>query len=202
MRCHGRTMADPDPELTRYLAQVRAHDEQAARSLVERLYPVVTPIVRAHLSRGEDEQDLMQDVYLKVFDRLDQFRGQVPFTHWVARVAVNTCIDRLRARQRRPSVCWSDLSAEQQRLLDNLSANDDHAGREPLAWAVLEKLLDQLPAAERTLILWLDLEQRSIADVCSQTGWNSGVVRIRAFRARRKLRALFQTLESTHKSHE
>ena len=195
-------MADPDLELVRCLDQVRARDEQAARTLVERLHPVVAPIVRAHLPHGEDEQDLMQDVYLKVFDRLDQFRGQVPFTHWVARVAVNTCIDRLRARRRRPSVCWSDLSEEQQHLLDNLSATDGHAGREPLAWAVLEKLLDQLPPAERTLIHLLEIEQRSIADVCSQTGWNSGVVRIRAFRARRKLRALFQTLESTHKSHE
>jgi len=195
-------MADPDPELTHCLAQVRARDEQAARTLVERLHPVVTPIVRAHLPRGEDEQDLMQDIYLKVFDRLEQFRGQVPFTHWVARVAVNTCIDRLRARRRRPAISWSDLSEEQQHLLDNLSANDDHAGREPLAWAVLEKLLERLPAAERTLILWLDIDQRSIADVCSQTGWNSGVVRIRAFRARRKLKALFQTLESPTQPHE
>lgn len=195
-------MADSDSDLVRCLDQVRARDEPAARTLVERLHPVVSPIVRAHLPRGEDEQDLMQDVYLKVFDRLDQFRGQVPFTHWVARVAVNTCIDRLRARRRRPSVCWSDLSDEQQHLLDNLSATDDHTGREPLAWAVLEKLLDQLPPAERTLILWLEIEQRSIAEVCTLTGWNSGVVRIRAFRARRKLKALFQALESNNKSHE
>ena len=48
---------------------------------------------------------------------------------------------------------------------------------------------------ERLLIRWLELEQRSIAEVCQLTGWNSGVVRIRAFRARRKLKKLYDVLE-------
>ena len=196
-------MAGSDPELARCLDQVRSRDEQAARTLVERLHPVVTPIVRAHLPRGEDERDLMQDIYLKIFDRLDQFRGQVPFTHWVSRIAVNTCIDRLRARRRRPSVCWSDLSAEQQHMLENLSGGDDSvAHSEHFAWEVLEKLLGQLPATDRLLIQWMEIEEKSIADVRSLTGWNSGVVRIRAFRARRKLKHLFNALEQPYKSHE
>ncbi len=189
-------MADSDAELIQCLDQVRARDEQAARTLVERLHPVVAPIVRAHLPSGEDEQDLMQDIYLKIFDRLDQYRGEVPFAHWVSRVAVNTCIDRLRARRRRPSVVWSDLSEEQQHCLENLQSGDDAARNgEQFAWEVLEKLMAQLAPAEQLLIRWLDLEERTIADVCATTGWNSGLVRIRAFRARQKLRKLFRTLE-------
>ncbi len=191
-------MAEAIPELAGCLARVRKRDEQAARDLVEKLHPLVIRIVRAHLPQGEDEQDLAQDVFLKLFDRLEQYLGQVPFEHWVSRIAVNTCIDKLRSRQRRPSVCWSDLSDDQQRVVDQLpTERSEDTPPERLAWEVVEKLMLGLAPKERLLISWLDLEQRSIAEVCEQTGWNSGVVRIRAFRARRKLKSLFEALEQS-----
>ena len=84
------------------LAGVRDRDEDAARTLVDRLYPLVSKLVRAHLVRGDDEQDLIQDTFLKVFTRLDQYRGTVPFEHWVSRVAVSTSLDRLRSHRRKP----------------------------------------------------------------------------------------------------
>ncbi len=178
------------------LSRVRERDEAAARTLVQRLQSHVEKIVRAHLPRQEETEDLMQEVFLKVFSRIEQFRGQVPFQHWVARIAVSTCIDKLRAHRSRPLVRWSDLSEEERAALDALAAID---GRDSTvdtnAWGVLEKLLAALSPAERLLITLLDLEERSIAEVCAQTGWNSGVVRIRAFRAGRKLKVLFVKLE-------
>ena len=130
---------------------------------------------------------------MKVFARLEQFRGQVPFEHWVSRVTVSTCIDRLRAQRRRPSVRWSDLTEQEQAMLEKISAEDCSEDRqqETLAWEILQKLLDALAPAERMLVTLLELEQKSIAEVCAVTGWNSGVVRIRAFRARQKLKKLY-----------
>ena len=72
------------------LLRVRAGDEEAGRTVVERLYGHVRKIVVAHLPHREDAEDLMQEVFLKVFSRLDQFRGKVPFENWVARVALFT----------------------------------------------------------------------------------------------------------------
>lgn len=186
---------DHDDELPALLARVAQRDEAAARALVERLHPLVARIVRAHLPRGEDEQDLRQDVFLKIFTRLESFRGEMPFEHWVSRVAVNTCIDQLRARRARPSVVWSDLSPEQQHLLGEVATEEPLLPREQLAWEMLQRLLENLAPAERALIRWLDLEEKSIAEVRALTGWNSGVVRIRAFRARRKLKKLYAALE-------
>ena len=186
---------DHDDELPALLARVRQRDEAAARALVERLHPLVARIVRVHRPRGEDEQDLRQDVFLKIFTRLESFRGEMPFEHWVSRVAVNTCIDQLRARRARPSVVWSDLSPEQQHLLGEVTTEEPLLPREQLAWAMLQRLLENLAPAERALIRWLDLEEKSIAEVRALTGWNSGVVRIRAFRARRKLKKLYAALE-------
>ena len=188
-------MSEDNLDLSGLLARVRQRDEAAARTLVEHLHPLVARIVRAHLPRGEDEQDLRQDVFLKIFSRLESFRGDMPFEHWVSRVAVNTCIDQLRARRARPAVVWSDLSPEQQHLLSEVAPENAPRPREQLAWELLQRLLENLAPAERALIRWLDLEEKSIAEVRALTGWNSGVVRIRAFRARRKLKKLYEALE-------
>ena len=188
-------MSEDNQDLPALLARVRQRDESAARALVERLHPLVARIVRAHLPRGEDEADLRQDVFLKIFARLGSWRGQVPFEHWVSRVTVNTCIDQLRARRARPSVVWSDLSPEQQHLLAERATEEPPHPREQLAWELLQRLLETLAPAERLLIRWLELEEKSIAQVCALTGWNSGVVRIRAFRVRRKLKQLYEALE-------
>ena len=179
------------------LERVRNRDEGAARLLVEHLEPLVAKLVQAHLPRSDEVEDLMQEVFLKLFSRLDQYRGAVPFEHWVSRLTVNTCIDRLRAQRRRPVCRWSDLTEEQQAALNNVATeNPDSSGRDALAWEVLERLLASLAPAERLVIQMMDLEQKTIAEVGAVTSWNSAVVRIRAFRARQKLKALYQKIEA------
>jgi len=188
-------MTSNEFDLAACLERVRARDESAAKALVEHLYPLVAKLVQAHLPRNDDPRDLVQEVFLKVFTRLDQFRGSVPFEHWVSRVAVSTSIDALRAQKRRPVYRWSDLTEEEQAAMNNMSTDANLSSeRDTLAWQVLEKLLASLAPAERLVIQLMDLEQKTIAEVSAVTGWSSGVVRIRAFRARQKLKALYHKL--------
>lgn len=175
------------------LSLVRARDEAATRSLIERLHPLIVRIVRAHLPRGEHEDDLRQEVFLRLFRRLDDFDGRVPLEHWVSRIAVNACIDQLRRRRARPSVVWSDLSDEHQRVLAEGTPVECTPERDHLAAELMQRLLEQLDPGDAALIRWFELEEKSIAEVCALTGWNSGVVRIRAFRARRRLRKLYES---------
>ncbi|MEO6994933.1 MAG: sigma factor-like helix-turn-helix DNA-binding protein, partial [Lacunisphaera sp.] len=65
---------------------------------------------------------------------------------------------------------------------------------------LVHKLLDQLKPEDRMVIQLLDLEQKTIAEISTQTGWNQTLVKVRAFRARRKLQKLFQELQSKEKS--
>ena len=189
-------MAEQSFDLTGCLAEVRQRNETAARALVEHLLPLVGKLVRAHLPQRDDPEDLMQEVFLKVFSRLEQFRGQVPFEHWVSRVAVSTCIDRLRAQQRRPVWRWSDLTEQEQAMIEATAAETESTETHShSAWEILEKLLSSLSPADRMLVTFLDLEEKTPAEVSALTGWNSGVVRILAFRARRKLKALYEALE-------
>ena len=139
---------------------------------------------------------------MKMFTRLAQYQGAVPFPHWVSRIAVTTCIDHLRAQKRRPEFRWADLSENEADVLDavmtnesDVAANDSFAAHE-----LVHKLLDQLKPDDRLVIQLLDLEQKTIAEICALTGWNTSLVKVRAFRARRKLRKLFEELKRKERS--
>ncbi len=195
-------MADESFDLVGCLERVRRRDQVAAKQLVEHLYPLVSRIVRSHLPRRVAEEDLAQDIFLKMFTRLEQYQGNVPFPHWVSRIAVTTCIDQLRAQKRRPEFRWADLSETEAEVLDNIITDERDVlpGDALAARELVQKLLGQLKPDDRMVIQLLDLEQKTIAEISSLTGWNQTLVKVRAFRARRKLQKLFQELQSKEKS--
>jgi RNA polymerase sigma-70 factor (ECF subfamily) len=189
-------MLDESFDLVGCLGEVRAGSESAARALVEHLYPLVIRIVRAHLPRRTPEEDLVQEVFIKMFRRMDQYEGKVPFPNWVSRIAVTTCIDHLRAQKRRPEYRWADLSEDEANMLDVVTR--DESGPDPAdsatAKELVGKLLDTLGATDRTVITMLDLEQKSLAEIAAATGWSQTMIKVRAFRARRKLQQAFKRL--------
>jgi RNA polymerase sigma factor (sigma-70 family) len=178
------------------LDRVRKRDQIAARELVEYLHPLVIRIARAHLPRRVAEEDIAQDIFLKMFTRLDQYQGNVPFTHWVSRIAVTTCIDHLRAQKRRPELRWADLSERETDVLDSAITNENDVAPDDALAAkeIVGKLLDMLKPEDRLVIQYLDLDQKSIAEISAITGWNQTLVKVRAFRARRKLQRLYREL--------
>lgn len=194
--------ADATFDLAGCLDRVRARDQIACRDLVEHLYPLVIRIVRAHLPRRVAEEDLAQEVFMKMFTRIEQYQGAVPFSHWVSRIAVTTCIDHLRAQKRRPELRWADLSENEADVLDAvLTTENSVAASDALAaHELVHKLLDQLNPDDRLVIQMLDLEQKSLAEIRDLTGWNTTLIKVRAFRARRKLQKLFADLKRKERS--
>jgi RNA polymerase sigma-70 factor (ECF subfamily) len=195
----------PDDEsfdLAGCLERVRRRDQAAARELVEHLYPMVIRIVRARLPRRVPEEDLAQEVFLKMFSRLEQYQGAVPFSHWVSRIAVTTCIDHLRAQQRRPEFRMADLSENEANMIDAVTTNESSASPDDAleAHELVHKLLGQLKPEDRLVVQFLDLEQKTIAEISELTGWNTSLVKVRAFRARRKLHKLFEELKRKERS--
>ncbi|HWA88227.1 MAG TPA: RNA polymerase sigma factor [Opitutus sp.] len=196
-------MPDDEPfDLAGCLARVRERDQAAARDLVEHLYPLVIRIVRARLPRRVPEEDLAQEIFMKMFSRLEQYQGNVPFPHWVSRIAVTTCIDHLRAQQRRPEFRWADLSENEATMLDAVLTNENEAAPDDAlaAHELVHKLLGQLKPDDRLVLQLLDLEQKTIAEISALTGWNQSLVKVRAFRARRKLQKMFEELRRKERS--
>ena len=189
-------MPEPSFDVAACVQRVRQRDEEAARALFRHLYPLVARLVRSHLPRRTSQEDLVQTVFMKLFAKLDGFSGAVPLEHWVSRIAINTCLNQLAAEKARPELRWADLSEEQAQALEAVTAGPEELdpSQNLAAREMVEKLLAQLAPADRLVLTLLHLEGRSVEEVRQITGWNVPLIKIRAFRARRKLRKCFEKL--------
>jgi len=192
----------PDFDVQTCLTLVRRGDSSAAHDLIMHLHPLVRRLVRNHLPRRESEEDLMQEVFLKLLQKLDQYheRPGTPFEHWVSRLTVRTCLDALRAEKARPEWRMADLSAGETEWLDYLLNRHAEAPCEHSAdaKAVVTHLLAQLTPPDRLVLTLLDLEERSTREISQMTGWTRPMVKMRAMRARQKLRVIAQEMKLNH----
>lgn len=163
---------------------------------MHQLYPLVIKLVRSHLPRRTSEEDLVQTVFMKIFSKLDTFSGTVPLEHWVSRVTVNTCLNQLDRERVRPELRWADLKEEEEEVLKNLARSEDElpGSESSAAREVVAKLLASLGPEDRLVITLLHLEERTVEEIARLTGWSQGMVKVRAFRARQRMKKQLQLL--------
>jgi len=132
-------------------------------------------------------EDLCQEVFIKVYERLGSFRREAPFEHWLNRITVNTCYDMLRKTKRhRDHVSFEQLPFEPR---DAAVENQAEARQ---AYETLMRGLSGLKPKERIVITLLDLEENSVQETAKLTGWSEGNVRVRAHRARQALKRILE----------
>jgi RNA polymerase sigma-70 factor (ECF subfamily) len=180
------------------LRRVEQGDEVAARELLHHFYPFVLKLVRAHLPRRIGEEDLVQMIFIKVFHKLNQYRGRMPLQHWISRIAVNTCLNALKAEKIRPEWRLGDFSEEIAAGIEKLAAieidtaiNDDC----DLARKLVTELIAQLSPEDRLVITLLHLEEKSVEEIHALTGWSRSGIKVRAFRARAKMKKMLTPRE-------
>jgi RNA polymerase sigma-70 factor (ECF subfamily) len=186
----------PETDVSALVQAALAHDDGAARELVRHLYPVVAKVVRAHRARRSAEEDLCQMIFIKVFQNLSKFSGQVPMEHWVSRIAVNTCLNQLASEKVRPELRQADLTDEENAVIDQLTISSEEVSpdKQFAARQLVELLLEALKPADRLLIDLLYLKGHSVEEVRQITGWSTPLVKVRAFRARQKMKKHFEWL--------
>jgi len=174
-----------------WIACVQQSDEEAAKAMIERLSPLVLKCVRSHRSQRAAEEDMVQAVFVKIFNKLDQFAGEVPLEHWVARVTINTCLKQIDYERCRPEWRCADLEVEEQAVLERLTASEEtRPDSESVATRELvNRLLQGLQAQDRLVITLVYLEGWTMEEVASANGWSAHAVKVRAYRARRRMRA-------------
>jgi RNA polymerase sigma-70 factor (ECF subfamily) len=177
------------------------HDDAAARELVERLYPLVLKIVRAHRPRRTAEEDLCQMIFIRMFQNLSQFSRKVPLEHWVSRIAVNTCLNQIAAEKVRPELRHADLTEEEAAVVATLAATSNELAPDAQASSrqLVDHLLEGLKPAERLVIDLLYLQGRSVEEVRQITGWSAPLVKVRAFRARKKMKEQLQRISRSER---
>lgn len=180
------------------LRRIEQGDEIAARELLRHFHAFVLKIVRAHLPRRVSEEDLVQMIFIKVFHKLNQYTGRMPLEHWISRIAVNTCLNALKAEKIRPEWRLGDFSEEIATGIEKLTATEvDTATHDDvkLAKKLVANLIAQLSPEDRLIITLLHLEERSVEEIHALTGWSRSVIKVRAFRARAKMKKMLNHRE-------
>ena len=180
------------------MRQAQAGDESAFAELVRRYSPRVFSVASRFFRQRSLVEEAAQEVFLKAYTQLGSFEGRGSLEGWLTRIATNTCLNMVRSSKRRPEFTVSDLTDDEQNWLEQQTASDEHERRSVednlVAADLADRLLTVLPPEDQQALLMIDGEDASIREVAEATGWSESKVKIRAFRARRKLREAMEKL--------
>src|SRR5580704_9873656 len=117
-------MERSDAEL---IAAVLRGDAASFEPLVAKYSPRVFATARRYARRESEVEDIVQEVWLKSFQKLASFRGDAPFEHWLMRLTVRICYDFLRGHQRNREMAFSELTDVEEDWLDRFVAQPETA---------------------------------------------------------------------------
>jgi RNA polymerase sigma-70 factor (ECF subfamily) len=188
----------PELELARL---ARTGDESAFAEIVRRYGPRVFHTAGRFFRRREQVEEAAQEVFLKAFTQLDTFEGRGSFEGWLTRIATNTCLNLVRGARRRPELSASDLSEDESAWLDNSLAGaaaerQRSAERGLVAADLAERVLGTMSEDDRLVLMMMDGEEASVKEVAEATGWSESNVKVKAMRARRRMREAVEKLLS------
>jgi RNA polymerase sigma-70 factor, ECF subfamily len=172
-------------------------DEGAFAELVRRYQAAVGGTVHRVLGNSSENEDAVQEVFLRAYSALHKFDLKYPFGPWILRIATNYCIDQLRRRKGRRIQLWSELTEfDQQRLLNDLSRDSDlePAGMEGTEGyvRVAQALLDGLNPKYRAAFILREVEEKNYDEVAQALGTSEVAARVRVSRARAELQKKFR----------
>ncbi len=172
------------------IGAIRAGDDSAFTQLVGRYKRRVFGLA-ARFARDNDElEDICQNVFIKVYENLSSFRHDAPFGHWLTKVAVRTCHDALRARQREKHNVRLDERIPEIRDNAEKAREDARQARDLLMFA-----LSRLSPDERLVITLLELEEFTVREIAAATKWSEANVKVRAHRARQALKRILEEID-------
>ena len=166
-------------------------DAASFEPLIQKYSPRVFATARRYARLEREVEDIVQEIWIKAFQKLGSFRGDAPFEHWLMRMAVRTCYDFLRAHQRNRESAFTEISEPEDDWLERFAAApesvNEHAGA---AKQLVGRILEEMSPAGRLIITLLEIEDRSVKEISALTGWSVPLVKVRAFRARAEMRKI------------
>ncbi len=174
-----------------WVERARKGDEEAFLRLAVTYRPRVWSTASRFARSRAELEDLTQDLFLKIWKGLSSYRADAPFENWVMTVTVRGCYDFLRKHRRRRE---SEVLVDPQGSRDAPDKRSERAEKQRDASETVQLLLQELPPKDRTVITLLDLEERGVKETALLTGWSESNVKVRAHRARKKMREIYDEL--------
>jgi RNA polymerase sigma-70 factor (ECF subfamily) len=164
------------------IVRAQQGDRSAHEAIVNQYSTMVFRLVSRFFRYREDVEDIAQDVFLKLFARIDQVRPDENFPGWLARVTVNTCYDELRKTRRRREAMETygpEMAGEQ-----------TVAPQEPDSIGKARLALQRLDPKLRIPLVLKEVEEMSVEEIAKTMGLTQTNVKVRLFRARKKLQGM------------
>ena len=168
-------------------------DLAAFEQLVTRYQDKITGFAARMLSDRDEAEDVAQEVFIKAYRHLESFRGASSFSTWLYRITTNLCIDRVRAKKRRPQSAYS---------LDEPIDREEDSGKREIADLTFEpsgqierdelrlqvrQTMAEMPEKQRSVLVMCDLQGMAYEEIAQVLGCPIGTVKSRLFHARADL---------------
>ncbi len=165
-----------------YINQLKNREPKALDTLVKEHQDSVFRICLGYLQNEHDAADITQEVFIKVLEKIDQYKGESKISTWIIRIAINLSLNFLRDNKKR--LLHGELTDE------NMVDNDNGQFQSAETRKMLRKSIYGLPEKQRKVFIlnyYLDLSYQEISNL---TGFTISSVESLLFRARQKLRGL------------
>lgn len=181
------------------VAKILAGEPDLFREIIARHERLVTGIV-ARRARPAMVREIAHDVFVRAYRSLPTYRGERPLSHWLARIAVRECYDRWRCEFRNREDLAPRTSPDELAWLERAAAvtavqNSEMEENRRIALDLFHRALEQLSPEDRAVLVLIHVEERPVAEAAELLGWSSVNVKVRAHRARHRLRAAIEALE-------
>jgi RNA polymerase sigma-70 factor, ECF subfamily len=184
-----------EPSEAELISAARNGDAARFEPLIQKYQGRVFATARRYARRESEVEDIVQEVFIKAFQKLNGFRGEAPFEHWLMRLAVRTCYDFLRGHQRNRETAFTELSEAESDWLDRFVVEPDSASEDAeAARQLIGKVLERLSPPARLVITLLEIEEKSVKEIAAITGWSVPLVKVRAFRARAEMKKILSQM--------
>jgi len=174
------------------LDKIKKGDLQAFEEIVKKYKMNVFNTIYSVMGNIQDADDIMQDVFIKVYNTIGKFKGQSSFSTWLYRITVNKCIDELRKRKNKFLSYESELSDEEIFKLKNVISDEaidiiDELRKKEIE-EILRKTIDLLPEKFRIVLTLREIDNLSYKEISDVMNVSVNRVKILLFRARQKLK--------------
>jgi len=185
----------PEAEIVR---RAQAGDQAAFRTLVEQHQSKVFSIIYGILRKRNDAEDIAQQVFAKIYFSLKNFDFRSSLLTWMYKITVNECYDYLRKKKVRKLVYESDMGQDDERTMENSQLATDKTApidRRTENRDYLMQLLSKVSEEERMLLIQKEVEGLTVQELAAETGLNENTIKVKLFRARKKLVSAASKLE-------
>jgi RNA polymerase sigma factor (sigma-70 family) len=177
--------------------QIRQGDEEAYRFLIERHKKYIYTLVYRMVEHRETAEDLTQDIFIKLYRSLAQFRGDAKFTTWLYRLTANLVTDYRRAQRRKP---YEAIKDKMKGWFGNRQEEPEAVALQKEEQQTVQKLLSELPDKYRLILYLYHYKQLSYQEISEVTQLPLKTIETRLYRGKSLLKQKWQEVHNLEQS--